>query len=458
MSILHINKNNYIQNLSTCKEKKEEYGEIFTPFRLIYYMFNMLDDEIFKNPNTKWLDAGSGTGFFSMVLYWKLIEGLSNEFENINERHNHIIKNMIYMSEIQDDNIKHLKKIFGNEANIIEGDFLNTSGSFDYVIGNPPYNSNGLKKVPTNISREKKEDGKTIWISFVRHSIELLKYNGQLLMIIPLLWMRPDKAKSYDLFTKHKLNKIYCLSNTQTNQLFSGQAQTPTSCVLLTKRENDWNVDLYDTDNEKYIEYNYIYGDAIPVFGASVINKIKPNFGEPHLNVLKTNMPPKGVSISDNYDNKHVYKNIRTVILNGLNPQLVIEYSDKPLAFYGKKKIILGHKMYGFPYIDRKGDFGISNRDNYIICNDNINILERICDFLSTKLALYIFESTRYRMKYLEKEAFTFIPDINIINNITDAIDDNSLCDFFCINEKEKNSIFNLHKKQYTFTYINLIN
>ena len=35
--------------------------------------------------------------------------------------------------------------------------------------------------------------------------------------------------------------------------------------------------------------------------------------------------------------------------------------------------------------------------------------------FLSSKLAFYIYDATRYRMKYLEKYAFELLPDITQI-------------------------------------------
>ena len=92
----------------------------------------------------------------------------------------------------------------------------------------------------------------------------------------------------------------------------------------------------------------------------------------------------------------------------------MIEYSDKPLIGYGKPKLILANKMYGLPYLDRNGDYGISNRDNYIIYKDKIEDLERLEEFLSSDIVQKVFEATRYRMKYLEKYAFELLPDITL--------------------------------------------
>ena len=185
MAIRNLNPNDYQQRLGTNIMKKHQYGEIFTPFTLIKDMFNMLPPSAFTNPNSTWLDPGSGTGFFSMFLFWKLDHGLSGCLPEKERRHNHIINKMIFMVEIQEENINALIEMFGKDANIYNEDFtiFKTAHTFDYVIGNPPYNANGIKKVPTNASCEKKQDGKTIWIPFIKKAISLLKENGNLLMI-----------------------------------------------------------------------------------------------------------------------------------------------------------------------------------------------------------------------------------------------------------------------------------
>lgn len=111
--------------------------------------------------------------------------------------------------------------------------------------------------------------------------------------------------------------------------------------------------------------------------------------------------------------------------------------------------------MYGFPYIDKDGAYGISNRDNYIIKNYKEHELQIIKDFFSTKTALYIFETTRYRMKYLERYAFEFVPDIKCLSNIESPINDKSIAKYFNFDEIDKENIQSLHRKDYNFIYNN---
>ena len=454
MAIKNIDILEYKQNFTVSKEDKLKYGEIYTPFSLIEQMFNLFEPNVFTQKDKKWLDPGAGTGYFSIYLFDKLNKGLTPEIPNEEERKSHIIENMIYIIEIKESNIIILRHIFGEKAKIFNTDFLSTIPfvvMFDFIIGNPPYNSNGIKKVPTNTKKNKKyDDGKTIWISFIKKSISLLKENGQLCIIVPSIWLKPDKARTYHYLTSYKIEKLHCLTNTETNKIFKGEAQTPTCYFLLTKRETDNYINIFDNNQKKYINYYCKLEYPIPLFGQAIIQKLQPFIEKAgHLYVIKTNLPSIKSLFSENYSNTFPYPNVKTCILNGLQPELVINYSNIAQAYAGKKKLILAHKMYGFPYYDSLGIYGISNRDNYVILRESEEELLKIKQFLSTKLVLYIYESTRYRMKYLEKYAFQFIPDITNLPDFPENINDESVSLYFGLNEDDKKHINVLHKKNY---------
>lgn len=146
MDIQNINISGFVQSFEVSDEDKLEYGEIYSPFSLIESMLDMFDKEVFSEKDARWLDPGAGTGYFSMCLFSRLNAGLEKVITNDEERHKHIVGNMIYMVEIKHSNVVALKKMFGDDANIVHSDFLSTdmSLSFDYVIGNPPYNSHEI--------------------------------------------------------------------------------------------------------------------------------------------------------------------------------------------------------------------------------------------------------------------------------------------------------------------------
>ena len=84
--------------------------------------------------------------------------------------------------------------------------------------------------------------------------------------------------------------------------------------------------------------------------------------------------------------------------------------------------------MFGIPYYDKDGLFGVSNRDNFIILQEKYSDYDMIqlCKYLSMKWVQCIYNSTRYRMKCLEKHAFAYIPNFLNMKGI-DFPDDNIL-------------------------------
>lgn len=447
---------------------KDLYGEINTPYKFIHKMLSIIPKEDFKNKHLKWLDAGAGHGNYSICLFVILFNSLKETIPNDEERKYHIINNMIYMVEINKDNISSLRETFGESANIVEENYIqwSTDYQFDYIIGNPPYNCNGVKKVPTKIHTNKKEDGDTIWIGFIKKNISLLKNGGKMNVLIPSIWMKPDKAGMYEMLLTHRIEKLHALNSSEVNKLFDYHVQTPICYFLLTKRENanktmTYNlsnqIELYDEIKQHYIAFTLITDIIpIPLCFASIVNKflvLREKYGK--LNVIKTNMPAKGVKLNDVFSLVYPFRNVNTTTLNksSKRPELQFKYSNEELAFHGEPKIIMAHKMYGFPYIDKEGLYGISSRDNYIINNKSVGELEIIKEFLSTELILFLFETTRYRMRYLEKYVFEYIPDFSKIPEAITMYNTKSIDIYklIGIEENEKKYIERYYNIKYKF-------
>jgi len=454
MSVFTLDINN--QNFTPIKENKLNYGEVNTPYTLINEMLDLIEMDnptVYNNPKLKWLDPACGCGYYIYALYNRLFNGLEPVISSPIERNKHILNKMIFICEINASNIEILKRQLGKEAiNITHGDFLNDfkGNGFDYIIGNPPYNCNGLKKVPTLKTGNKKNDGYTIWDKFVKHSTALLKTNrGKLSFIIPSIWMKPDIALNYNFFFNLNILYIKTFNNTQTNSIFKGQAQTPTCYFLLENSVNNAcsnTFQLYDSLYDKYVEYTVEFLKPIPLDYAAVFKYIDLAHSKLSINslfnqiVVKTNMPKKGIVLSDPFfigdreiTNDKQYININTckiVKKTGNNiPTLEGKLSNIGCSYHGKPKIILSHKMYGFPYYDKDGVFGICNRDNYVILIERLTSLypnlsnrdiELIMDFLNDPFTLILYEATRYRMKYLEKYIFSLLPNIVEIYNRND--------------------------------------
>ena len=297
---------------------------------------------------------------------------------------------------------------------------------------------------------------KTIWINFAIESILHLKNKtGILCIFIPSIWMKPDKAGMYDLLLKYQIEKLHAYHSSAVMKTFNYQVQTPLCYFLLTKRENQGRIQLYDQQKKSYIDFSLQKHIPIPLCFSSIVNKfLKMVHQYGALKVIKTNMPPNNAKISANpsLELDYPFKNIKTTTLSkDKTPSIQVNYSDTPLAHHGETKIVMAHKMYGFPYLDKEGTYGISSRDNYIINNRPTNELYLLNEFLSTTLILFLFDTTRYRMRYLEKYVFEYIPDFSKIPEAVNMFKAGNIDIYklMGLDEQEKQYIEGYHKTKY---------
>lgn len=450
------------------KSDINNYGIVYTPDNLVDEILDLIPEKYFKMKDLTWLDIGAGKGAFSLNLYNRLIKNLSDQFENTEQCKQHIIKNMLFMIEIYPPHIDYLKELFTNEANIINKCFLSLNqyeyDKFDFIIGNPPYNINGSIKTPTNNNLKKTDDGKSVYVEFINKSLNLLHEGGFLNLIIPSLWLKTDKANLYNTLTNLQIHKIKCLCTSDSTKAFKYQAQTPTCFFLIENQDtSDWDykpIKIYDKIERDFINYSLKPNNPIPINGINILKKLQNHIDSVgSLKFNKTNTPPKKMILSETSGENCKFPNIKTCYLDGLVANIVFNYSNiKSQYCFKKPKLILPHKMYGIPYFDKEGIYGISTRDNYIISGFDYNIeeLEEIQYFLSTKFTLFIFLCCNYRMRFLERAAFSFIPvttkipNFPKLKNIDRENRDKLLYNFFNLSTKETEFIEN-NFKNYKF-------
>jgi hypothetical protein len=439
-------------------KNKTTYGEVITPPEFARNMLiETLSSSIFKNPALKWLDIGAGRGSFGVALRRILNDTLAHAIPDVVARDRHIITRMLHMVEINPDNVTdYLRPLFGPDANIHQADYLTwdppAAVHYDVIIGNPPFNCDGAIKVPTNSTTDKRDDGRTVWPHFVRKTLALMRRCKQgksvtMCILIPSIWMKPaDKSGIFDeLITSDfgTVSRLRCFTSLESNRIFrsGGGAQTPCCYFAYTAQTHTNNtnkpnkrvVELKDDVSDAgYTLYSVTPPRPIPLCGASIINKLlalmSRTTGHRHVRVLKTNMPGKGVTLSpgETATEEHVYPCIHscTIVHHDASaaakvstPRLSIRYSSRPCAYAGVPKLVLAHKMYGYPYLDLTGEYGISNRDSYVIelvCGadgapDKAWAIQMMA-YLSSPIALMVYDATRYRMQYLERYAFELLP------------------------------------------------
>jgi len=207
MKINEDNIRDIINNTLTLRDnEKKKYGEVYTPTFLIDEIYDNLPTEVFMNPHFKWLDPCVGTGNFTALLYFRLMNTLTMIPKN--KRSSHILKNMIYMNELNPDNVKKTKALFNKihpriKINIIEGDFLTCEydTKFDIIVGNPPYNKERTSKKGTSAGRV------PLWDKFIYKSMDLLADSGFLCFINPPLYRGTTKPRG-EIWRQHFRYKL----------------------------------------------------------------------------------------------------------------------------------------------------------------------------------------------------------------------------------------------------------
>ena len=412
---------------------KELYGEVGTPAVLVERLISLIPTSRLRDSSTIYMEAGAGDGRISRMLVDRVTETDASQSDSIRGR--------IHMTELQERHHPAIRRAMGSSV-VLTKDFLSSEGLFDVVFGNPPYNFGGNIKVPTNTQLDKKRDGRALWKEFVKHAFTILKPGGYLVFLMPSLWLKPDKEKVYDLINSFAVEKLIGFSASETHKLFMGKAQTPLTLVRLRKSPPIPNIAIYDSVSNSYIPYPHRVPMPIPLKCPGILQKVRAGLSTDQIGIpiVRTNSAPKNTELAQEASDQCQYPNIRTTHLTKGIPRLITEWSDRPLAYAGVTKLALPHKMYGMPYLDTTGKFGLSRRDIYVITG-TISTLAIYRQFLCSRLVLYLYETTRYRMRFLERYVFQLLPDPTKLPDLPSKYSDAELYRHFNLSAAEVNEI-----------------
>ena len=420
-------------------EKKTHYGEVLTPLSIVDDMLTNLDDayikeygtSIFSNQFFKWFDPALGIGNFLIILYYRLMDGLKIIFPNNEKRKQHILENMLYASEIVESNILVYKKIFNfnkYKLNIHEGDTLKmditkTFGihRFDIVLGNPPYNIDGIKH----------KGQKNVYVFFnVMALNNWVAPNGYLLFIHPPVYRIPNHKIQH---TKINLNEIITQKKIETIKMYSistiyklMNVMINADIILIKNTKNDLISKTKIIDINGHCYYIQIKpNDFVVNFGLNIMDKIKKKCNNGTINlILNSEMHAHKIILDENIS--PVYKNIHGITKKGI--KLVM--SNKKHTYYNYPKLIInGIGSYNYVFHDMKGEYGITQSPVAIInpTNNTIKLIE-------SPLFHYIANSTKVIGNNFNIKTSMFLPLISdsiIIENTSD------LYNFFDFNENE---------------------
>lgn len=218
------------KRLTPRQKQQKDFGEVFTPIELVEEMLSHLPESVWSNPDLTWLDPASGIGNFPVVLFYKLDEGLKKWESSDVKRRKHIVENMIFMMEIQSNNVRIARDIFKSlcpsaTPNILTGDSLLVTSAklkkkewpehFDIIIGNPPF-----------------QKGRNLqyYVKFIDYAYNLLKEMGYLLYVIPNKILIPNRANE----AIKQFNPLY-IYHTVNDKYFPSIATT--ICAVIAKKE-----------------------------------------------------------------------------------------------------------------------------------------------------------------------------------------------------------------------------
>ena len=401
------------EHLPAKDKEKGEFGEVFTPPSMISNMYDYFPKDKLKSTTT-WLDPASGIGNFGIVLFFHLMKELRSTISSEHKRAKHIIEKMIFMVEINKNNVTTCSKIFKKlcpdaTPNLYEGNFLTLDtdaigwpSSFDCIVGNPPYNIGG-----TGL-----EGTKRTHIVFTEKALDRLSSRGIVAYICPPSY-RETGTPMNKLFQNAGGHFIYIkiYGAKETFDLFHIQGRVDT--FLFQKDVKGKTI----VDDEYHVLTKNISIDLdrhIPNFGYTIFEKLYKRVDE--LGAIKAFRNTEMSSVKAN-----------TFGCNGRNRVLHLILSKGKRVFKTKQKHSLADTPkilingLGVPYVydDRKGEYGPSQTP-VIIVKPTANLVNLLQSDFFSFLAWGLRLTGNNNLPYL----FDALPDIRKEKNSFKTMED----------------------------------
>ncbi|AYW36197.1 Eco57I restriction-modification methylase domain-containing protein [Capnocytophaga canimorsus] len=281
---------NYNPDVLTCLANLSN-DEVFTPPDIANQMLDTLPQELFSNPDAKFLDPFSKSGVFLREIAKRLLKGLQPQIPDLQERIDHIMHRQLYgigiteltaylsrrslycstrangkhsVTHFENENgniyFKELlhswdkngkctycgatQKEFGEDQreglsqhayNFIHNDNPYQDMQFDVIIGNPPYQLSDGSGGSTDAAMP-------IYHKFIQQAIKLNPH--YLCMIVPSKWMVGGRGLSKfrnEMMKEKRIKYLYDFENS--SDCFSGIHLDGGVCYFLWDRDYKGKVD-----------------------------------------------------------------------------------------------------------------------------------------------------------------------------------------------------------------------
>ena len=376
----------YVRTKYKMNQIEDRLGRVFTPVSLIQEIYTHLTP--YLRPNLKVYEPGVGDHrFFNHYPLPCTYEGCE-------------IEPMVLMTNIEPT------KSEAKDLSVFEGDFFDQPlGDYDLILGNPPFRIETTGPSSSPIPHKPKQ--KTIWPEMVTRCFKHLKPDGLFAMVLPCIWLKPDKAGIYDLFTQHRILVLKCFSCVESNKLFGYKGQTPVCYVLVQKSPPHPNFQIWD---QGFIPFTLYPGHCIPTRRAGLLQYSRSLFQQSLKPIKIATATQTKLVPSPPNGTLYTYKDHE--------PYGIPDVS----GVYHVPKVMLLHKSKPFPILDLEGKYGVGGRDKYILTEDP----QRMFDFLSQPIVQEILTCFTIRMNFYEKYTFDYIPCLeesqNWLNKIKEYV------------------------------------
>jgi len=382
----------YRRYLKPTYYEKKNTGEVFTPLQCISISLDRIPDHIWKDPNSTFFDPSAGMGGFLVMIYHRLMTSLSHIFINRKERHEHIIRNMLFAAELDAFNVSLMRRIFGDGLHIFHGDTItqfNARRHFGInkitaVVGNPPFEHPQQKET-------RKNAGDSLWPLFVEKSFnEWLAPNGFFVMLLPPGWRKPsdDKCRAKDLWKLMSKDNtclwIKMYDTQQSKDAFEGHVAIRFDLVVVKKQKLNFRTIIEATDKKTYQKCL----DTLPYLPNGHLNQWFKLFTArgPKCNVIHSYVyESRKTIIRDVKDCEFRYPVIKSIVKEGAK----LAYTNKKdkAGGFGVRKVIF-NELGGWntPILDFEGRYGMTQHAFAIVIDTKQEGLDIIKYFTPEKL------------------------------------------------------------------------
>lgn len=492
-----INNQNPIDILETLSHLSSD--EVFTPPDVANQVLDLIPKNIWKNPETKFLDPSCKSGVFLREAAKRLMIGLKDEFKNEEILRKHIFENMLYgiaITEItsliskrslyyskdassdfsvvkfktENGNIRYERveheffagkcRLCGASENeldrdksrenyayeFIHNDKIFSDMKFDVIIGNPPYqlNDDGFGR-----------SASPIYQLFVEQAFKLKpRYVS---MIIPSRWF--TGGKGLDNFRKNMLNSknfTNLVDFPNSSEVFPNVTIRGGVSYFLWDKNYEGKCEIKTIENKKEVSIsNRFLGEHGDVFiryseGVSVIDKIKQlesKFLEHQVAARNPfGMTTNFYSYREN-ETKGYLKLYRRKGESYVHPKFVIKneewiykYKVLTLRSYGAGGTP-PHFVTGKPLLAKPGEVCT---ETYLVCGvfDNKLEAEEFANYLKSKFVRFLVYLNTPTQD-ITRSSFKFVPKYKTYKNL----DDKKLFSKYNFDKSEIEFINNLIKE-----------